>query len=215
MGVPKRFEDRRHAGRVLATELARYARREDVIVLGLPRGGVPVAYEIAKALHVPFDVLVVRKLGMPGEEEYALGAIAGFGVRVVHAAAASGMPRLEATLARVEAKERLELARREAAYRGTRPFPDLRSKTVILVDDGLATGSTMRAAIRAVRTREPGRIVVAVPVGEKATCRALTEEADDVVCAKSPSEFSAVGAFYEDFVQTTDDEVQRLLRAAT
>lgn len=212
MGMPKRFEDRRHAGRVLAAELGRYARRKDVIVLGLPRGGVPVAYEVAKALHVPFDVLVVRKLGMPGQEEYALGAIAGFGARVVHAEAASTVPALEAALAHVEARERAELARREAAFRGTRPFPELRDKTVILVDDGLATGSTMRAAIQAVRTRQPARVVVAVPVGAKATCRAIAREADDVVCAKSPSEFSAVGAFYEDFAQTTDEEVQRLLR---
>jgi putative phosphoribosyl transferase len=205
------FADRREAGRELASRLGRYLGREDVVVLGLPRGGVPVAYEIATALGAPLDVFLVRKLGVPGHAELAMGAIASGGVRVLNTDVIRwyGLP--ESAIDRVAAEEQEELARREREYRREQAPLDLRGRTVVLVDDGLATGSTMKAAVKAVRTLEPARIVVAVPVGASDTCRELTELADEVVCAHTPEPFSAVGLWYRDFSQTTDDEVRDLL----
>lgn len=208
------FADRREAGRELATRLSAYRGRPDVVVLALPRGGVPVGFEIAEALEAPLDVFVVRKIGMPGDPEFAIGAIASGGIRVLshdviarHAIPAS-------LIDAITSQERDELQRREREYRQGRALVDLRDKTVILVDDGLATGSTMRAAVDAVRTLGPSRIVVAVPVGAPSTCAALAEIADEIVCARMPPSFSAVGRWYHDFSQTTDEEVQTLLRDA-
>jgi putative phosphoribosyl transferase len=212
--LPPPFADRRDAGRKLAARLAArgYA---DPYVLALPRGGVPVAAEIAQALGAPLDVLLVRKLGVPGHEELAMGAIADGGVRVLNdeviAYAGVGGEALE----RVTRQEQRELARRAAAYRGERPFPRLADKTVIVVDDGLATGATMRAAVLALRELGAARIVVAVPVGAPSTCAALREIADEVVCVRMPARFGGVGSWYRDFSQTTDEEVQRALRAAS
>lgn len=211
MGVPKKFADRRHAGRVLAGLLASYRDQRDVLVLGLPRGGVPVAFEVARALHAPLDVLLVRKLGMPGHEEFALGAIASFGIRVLNADARANIRSFEEVLRPVIAREEVELARREKVFRGEKPFPDLEGRVVLVVDDGLATGATMRAAVRALRTRSPRRIVVAVPVASEDAIEALRSEADAIVCAKTPRDFGAVGAYYDDFAQTTDAEVRALL----
>jgi erythromycin esterase-like protein/predicted phosphoribosyltransferase len=209
-----RFRDRAEAGRLLAERLREYAGRDDVIVLALPRGGVPVAFEIAQALAAPLDVFVVRKLGVPGHEELALGAIASGGVRVVNR-------RLIETLAipadwveAIEAKESRELARRERDYRGERPPPDLAGRTVILVDDGLATGSTMLAAVRAVKQERPARVVVAVPVAPQEVCESLRREADEVACLFTPAAFQSVGAWYDDFSQTSDEEVRALLDRA-
>jgi erythromycin esterase-like protein/predicted phosphoribosyltransferase len=208
------FRDRTEAGRLLAERLREYAGRDDVIVLALPRGGVPVAFEIAQALGAPLDVFVVRKLGVPGHEELALGAIASGGVRVVNR-------RLIETLAipadwvdAIEAKESRELARRERDYRGDRPPSDVAGRTVILVDDGLATGSTMLAAIRAVQQEHPARVVVAVPVAPPDVCEALRREADDVTCLLTPADFQSVGTWYADFSQTSDEEVRALLQRA-
>jgi putative phosphoribosyl transferase len=211
-----RFRDRREAGRVLAGELDRYAGRDDVIVLALPRGGVPVAYEVAKALRAPLDVFVVRKLGVPGHEELAMGAIASGGGGIVDRRLVDMLGISEAELDRVVAAEARELDRRETAYRDDRDRTQLAGKTVILVDDGLATGSTMQAAVRAVRRLGPARIVVAVPVAAAETCEELRKEADETICALTPSPFHAVGVWYEDFSQTSDAEVRELLqRAAT
>lgn len=209
-----RFADRRQAGAILAEALAHLADRDDLVVLGLPRGGVPVAYEVARSLRAPLDVFVVRKLGMPGHEEYALGAIASGGVRVMNDDAVAWFGASPATIEAVARAEHLELDRRERAYRDGRPPVPLRGRVVVLVDDGLATGSTMRAAVMAVRRLGPARIVVAVPVGAVETCRSLRETADEVVCPWTPEPFSAVGLWYDDFSQTTDDEVRRLLAAA-
>jgi putative phosphoribosyl transferase len=209
-----RFSDRREAGRVLSTRLAAYAGRSDVVVLALPRGGVPVAAEVAAALGAPLDVFVVRKLGVPYQPELAMGAIASGGVRVVNdevIAAARITPVMLESVTRVEQRE---LERRELAYRNGRPAVPLKDKVAILVDDGLATGSTMRAAVEAVRRLQPSRVVVAVPVGAPETCRGLALMADDVICVEMPVPFSAVGLWYEDFSQTTDDEVRALLDAA-
>ncbi len=206
-----RFANRREAGRALAKRLAHLAGRQDVIVLGLPRGGVPVAAEIAGVLGVHLDVCVVRKLGVPGQEELAMGAIASGGVRVLVEDVFRWRPEVFDALEEVTAREESELARREEAYRGTRPFPDLRGKTVLLVDDGLATGATMRAAIARVRAGRAAHIVVAVPVGAPDTCERLAREADEVVVLLAPENFSAVGQFYADFSQTTDEEVCELL----
>lgn len=203
------FHDRRHAGRVLAQALAKYAQRDDVLVLGLPRGGVPVAYEVARSLRAPLDVFVVRKLGMPGHEEYALGAIASGGVRVLNDEAVRQMD--AGVIERVALAEERELARRESLYRDGRQPPHVRERTVIVVDDGLATGSTMQAAIAALRLQQPARIVVAVPTAAADTCERLRDIADDVVCAMTPQPFCAVGLWYEDFSQTSDDEVRALL----
>jgi predicted phosphoribosyltransferase len=203
-----RFRDRREAGRVLAEKLTAYANRPDVLVLALPRGGVPVAYEVARALGAPLDVFVVRKLGVPGYEELAMGAVATGGVRALNEQVVNGLRIPPAVIDAVTDWERDELARRERLYRGDRRTPDVRGKTVILVDDGLATGSTMHAAIAALRQQEPARIVVAVPVGAPETCDSLRTEVDDVVCAVAPASFHAVGSWYKNFSQTTDDEVR-------
>jgi putative phosphoribosyl transferase len=209
-----RFRDRAEAGRALGRTLSHYAGRDDVVVLALPRGGVPVGYEVAKELGAPLDVFLVRKLGVPGHEELAMGAIASGGVLVLDERVLRWLgineDQIQATLAR----ELDELRRREAAYRDGRPLPELKEKTVILVDDGLATGASMQAAARAVRRHEPARIVIAVPVASRATCDQFKDEVDEVVCAVTPEPFYAVGNWYEDFTQTTDDEVRELLERA-
>ena len=208
-----RFANRRQAGVALARHLSHLAGRDDVVVLALPRGGVPVAYEVARALQAPLDVFVVRKLGLPGHEEYAIGAIASGGVRVVNPEAAALYPLSDATIEAIARAERSELERRERIYRTGRTPAPVEGRVVVLVDDGLATGSTMRAAVLAVRQRHPSRIVVAVPVGARDTCREIGETADEVVCVSMPEPFRAVGLWYEDFSQTSDDEVRLLLAA--
>jgi predicted phosphoribosyltransferase len=209
---PQRFRNRTDAGRQLAEKLAAYADRPDVLVLALPRGGVPVGYEVARALGAPFDVFLVRKLGVPGYEELAMGAVATGGVRVLNDEIVRGLGISEHEIDAVVARELQELARRERLYRGDRPSPDVAARTVILVDDGLATGATMRAAIEAVRQQQPARIVVAaVPTASPDTCEGLKAEADEVICVMTPEPFFAVGHWYEDFTQTTDDEVHELL----
>jgi len=209
------FIDRRHAGRVLASRLMKYAGRDDVIALALPRGGVPVAYEVASALGAPMDVFLVRKLGTPGHRELAMGAIASGGVRVVNHDVVQWYGISESAIDRIAREEQEELERRERAYRDDRPVPDLTGKIVILIDDGLATGSTMRAAAQAVRARRPARTVVAVPVGAPQTCAELSAVADEVICVRMPEPFSAVGQWYFNFEQTSDDEVRELLRKST
>jgi putative phosphoribosyl transferase len=208
------FKDRYDAGRHLAERLEKYAGRNDVIVLGLPRGGVPVAYEIARPLQLPLDVFIVRKLGVPGFEELAVGAIASGDVRVLNEDVLRFLPNAEQIIETATDRERVELERRETLYRGNRPPLELRGRTVILVDDGLATGATMRAAVRALRQRGAAHIVVTVPVGAPDTCREFEKEVDETICAIAPESFQAVGQFYEDFSQTTDDEVRELLRRA-
>jgi len=208
-----RFADRKQAGDVLAQKLLQYRDNPAVVVLALPRGGVPVAFEVAQALHAPLDVFVVRKLGLPGHEEFAMGAIATGGVMVMNPDLASfRIP--EAAIEAVVARERRELDRREQLYRGDRAPLPVDDRIVILVDDGLATGSTMLAAATAVRRQHPTRIVVAVPVAATETCQAFRSVVDDVVCAITPEPFLAVGAWYEDFGQTSDAEVHALLEAA-
>jgi putative phosphoribosyl transferase len=206
-----RFANRQQAGQALADALASYRGRDDLIVLALPRGGVPVAYEIARALDAPLDVFVVRKLGMPGHEELAIGAIAPGGVQVVDQSLARSYGITSEILDRIAAREQIELDRRERLYRGDRSPLELAGRTIILVDDGLATGSTMRAAVIAVRSKRPREIVVAVPVGAPETCAALEREGARVVCLTTPEPFYAVGLWYEDFSQTSDDEVHDLL----
>lgn len=209
------FHDRSEAGRILADKLSSYANRSDVLVLALPRGGVPVGYEVAQTLQAPLDVFLVRKLGLPGQEELAMGAIASGGTRVLNEEVVSKLNVPDEVIDTVAAEEQQELSRRERDYRDGRPPPDVRSRTVILVDDGLATGSTMRAAVAALRQQGPARIVVAVPVGAAETCAELEHEADEVVCAQTPQPFYAVGAWYDSFSQTTDEEVRdSLARAA-
>jgi erythromycin esterase-like protein/predicted phosphoribosyltransferase len=205
------FRDRREAGRLLATKLASYANRPDVIVLALPRGGVPVAYEVAQGLGVPLDVFVVRKLGVPGYEELAMGAIASNGVRVLNQELIEQLQIPKYVIDTVTAQEQQELKRREQIYRGGRPPPDIRGRTVILIDDGLATGATMQAAVQALRQLQPARIVVAVPTASRETCDALRSQVDEIICAITPEPFHAVGLWYQDFSQTTDDEVRALL----
>jgi predicted phosphoribosyltransferase len=205
------FRDRREAGRLLAAQLAGYANRPGVLVLALPRGGVPVGFEVARALGAPLDVFVVRKLGVPGHEELAMGAIATGGVRILNEALVRALGVPDHLIEAVAAKKQEELARREGLYRGDRPAPDVRGRTVILVDDGLATGATMQAAVKALRQQHPARIVIAVPIAAPETCDDLKTEADDVVCAVTPEPFYAVGLWYEDFTQTTDEEVRDLL----
>jgi len=209
-----RLRDRAAAGRLLAERLRDYAGRDDLIVLALPRGGVPVAYEIARALGAPMDVFVVRKLGVPGHEELALGAIATGGTRLLNKALVESLGLPAEWLEAIDAKERRELERRERAYRGERPPPDLAGRTVILVDDGMATGSTMLAAVHAVRREGPARVVVAVPVADPDVCERLRPEADHVVCALTPKPLNAVGVWYENFSQTSDEEVRELLAKA-
>ena len=206
------FADRREAGRELATLLQRTLHTQDVLVLALPRGGVPVAYEIATALHATLDVFLVRKLGTPGHSELAMGAIASGGTRVINEDVVQALRIPPHDIEAVAAREQAELDRRDLAYRRGRPLPSLTGRTVILVDDGLATGSTMKAAVQAVKQHGPSRVIVAVPVGAPETCRALRALADDVVCARMPVEFSAVGQWYRDFSQTTDEEVIELLK---
>jgi len=208
------FKDRYQAGRQLAEQLIKYQDNNQVLVLGLPRGGIPVASEIARHLRVPFDIFVVRKLGVPGFEELAVGAIASGGVRVLNPAVVAVLPDAVSAIEEATAREELEVKRREQLFRTGRPPLDVRERIVILVDDGLATGATMRAAIAALGERGTRRIVVAVPVGAPETCQQLATEVDEMVCVISPAEFHAVGQFYDDFSQTGDDEVRELMRRA-
>ncbi len=215
MSDGERFRDRAEAGRRLAGLLPQYAARDDVIVLALPRGGVPVAYEIARALGAPLDVFLVRKLGVPGHAELAMGAIASGGTRVLNEEIVAGLGISPELIDAVAARESVELSRRERAYRGDRPPIDVRNRIVILIDDGLATGATMRAAAAALRQAGPREIVVAVPLASRETCEAFRAEVDVVVCASTPEPFYAVGLWYEDFAQTTDAEVRDLLARAS
>jgi predicted phosphoribosyltransferase len=208
------FKDRRDAGRKLAEQLAAYAGRPDVIVLALPRGGVPVAYEVASALAAPLDIFIVRKLGLPGHEELALGAIASGGVQVLNDEIVQTLKIPQRVIDTVAQRELAELQRREQAYRGNRSAPDVRDRTVILIDDGLATGASMRAAVAGLRALNPAEIVVAVPTAAPETCAALEPEVDRVVCAMTPEPFYGVGRWYEDFSQTTDEEVRLFLEQA-
>jgi predicted phosphoribosyltransferase len=211
MGIP--YADRRDAGRQLAARLRDYAGDPRAVVLGLPRGGVPVAYEVARALGAPLDIFLVRKLGVPGHEELAFGALAAGGARVYNEALLGELMITHETIEAIAAREGQELERRERAYRGERPPSDVRGRVAMLVDDGLATGATMRAAVAALRGQGPARIVVAVPVGAPSTCALLRAEADEVVCAAMPEPFYAVGQWYDDFSETSDDEVRALLAA--
>lgn len=210
----KRFPDRRAAGRALAEALRAYAGRADVTILALPRGGVPVGYELAEALDAPLDVFLVRKLGVPGHEELGFGALASGGVRVLNNDLVREVGIDAPTIERVTERETQELERRDRAYRGDRPRPALAGRTVILVDDGLATGSSMRVAIEAVRSQEPRRLVVAVPVAPPSTCQELRALVDEVVCLVTPERFDSIGPWYDDFTPPSDDEVRELLAAA-
>jgi putative phosphoribosyl transferase len=206
------FRDRVEAGQLLGRTLSkRLGERSNLIVLALPRGGVPVGYEVARALGAPLDVFIVRKLGVPGHEELAMGAIASGGVRVLNDDVLRYVPVSKKAIEAVAAREELELARRERSYRGSKPPLDVRGKTVVVVDDGLATGSTMRAAVRALRQMNAGKIIVAVPVAARETCEEFRAEVDDIVCLRTPEPFQAVGLWYEDFSQTSDEEVHELL----
>jgi len=212
--MERAFINRTEAGRLLAQKLEKYANRNDTIVLGLPRGGVPVAYEVAKRLCAPLDVFIVRKLGVPGFEELAAGAIASGGVRVLNEDVVRAIPYASDAIEAVTARETAELQRREQIYREGRPAPELRDKIAILVDDGLATGATMRAAVKALRQHDAAKIVVAVPVGPPDTCHELSQQADETICLSTPPFFQAVGQYYEDFAQTSDDDVRDLLTKA-
>jgi len=212
--MERAFVNRTEAGRLLAEKLEKYANRTDVVVLGLPRGGVPVAYEVAKRLHVPLDVFIVRKLGVPGFEELAAGAIASGSVRVLNEDVMRAIPYADAAIEAITAKETAELQRREQIYREGRPAPELRDKIVMLVDDGLATGATMRAAVKALRQSGAAKILVAVAVSPPDTCREIAQEADETICLRTPEFFQAVGQYYEDFSQTSDDDVRKLLTRA-
>jgi putative phosphoribosyl transferase len=209
------FRNRTDAGQQLAKKLSGYVNRADVVVLGLPRGGVPVAFEVAQALQAPLDVFLVRKLGVPGNEELAMGAIASGGIRVVNEDVVRWRNISEREIETVTAGEQRELERRERLYRGNRPMPELRNRTVIVVDDGLATGTSMRAAVKALRAYQPARIIVAVPTAPREACEEFRGLVDEVLCATTPEAFWAVGAWYEDFTQTTDEEVCLLLEKAT
>lgn len=209
------FPDRTDAGRRLAASLTSYQGRSDVLVFALPRGGVPVAFEVARSLKAPLDIFLVRKLGVPGHEELAMGAIASGGVIVVNEEVVRALGIREETIARVAEGEQRELRRREEAYRGSRSSPEVKGRTVILVDDGLATGSTMRAAVAALRRQDPARVVVAVPVAAPSTCDEFRAEVDEIVCVATPEPFLAVGRWYEDFSQTSDEEVRALLAQAS
>jgi putative phosphoribosyl transferase len=208
------YRDRRNAGKRLAELLGAYAHRPDVLVLALPRGGVPVAYEVARALNAPLDVFLVRKLGVPGHEEAAMGAIASGGIRVLNDEVIHALHLPRQVVEEVTAREQRELQRREQLYRDGRPAPDVKGCTVILIDDGLATGATMRAALRALRQQQPARLIVAVPVGARSACRELLGEADEVICARTPEPFFGVGWWYQQFEQTSDQEVHDLLARA-
>ena len=212
--MERAFANRTEAGRLLAEKLVNYAGRADVIVLGLPRGGVPVAFEVAQRLGAPLDVFIVRKLGVPGFEELAAGAIASGGVRVLNEDVMRAIPHAEEAINAITARETAELERREQIYRKGRPSPELRDRIVILVDDGLATGATMRAAVKALRESGAAKIIVAVPVGPPDTCHAIEERADETICLSTPAFFQAVGQYYEDFSQTSDEDVRELLSQA-
>ena len=209
-----RFRDRGDAGRFLAGHLEHYGGRPDVVVVGLPRGGVPVAYQVARELEAPLDVFLVRKLGVPGHEELAMGAIAEGGLRVINHQVVRGMNISESEIEAATQREQQLLETRGATYRGDRQPLELRGKTPIIIDDGLATGASMRVAARAIRRHEPKQLVIAVPVAPPETCENLRFEADDVICAVTPAMFTSVGSWYEDFSQTTDDEVRELLEKA-
>lgn len=208
------FRDRTEAGKYLATKLLSFKDRRDVLVLALPRGGVPVAFEVAEALRVPLDIFLVRKLGVPGHEELAMGAISTGGVRVLNEETVNYLRIPEHIIDAIAAEELKELERRELAYRGNRPEPDVKGKTVILIDDGLATGSTIRAAAQALRQQQPARIVVAVPVSAPETCDEYLIGVDEIICAVTPEPFLGVGMWYLNFPQTTDEEVSDLLERA-
>lgn len=212
--MPRRFHDRKDAGAQLAARLAAFADDPNTIVLGLPRGGVPVAYEVARALRAPLDVFVVRKLGVPGQRELAMGAIASGGVRVLNQEVIQALNLSPSTVEAVAVQEQPELERQQRLYRGDVALPDLAGRTVIIVDDGLATGATMRAAVRALRQSNSKQIVIAVPVGAAETCRSLRKDADEVICLHSPESFYSVSTWYEEFSQTSDDEVRHLLAAS-
>jgi putative phosphoribosyl transferase len=206
-----RYHDRVEAGTALAERLRGYRGRDDLVVLGLPRGGVPVAFQLARSLNAPLDVFIVRKLGAPGQQELALGAIASGGVRVMNDAVVRELGLDEQDLQRATEAAESELARREQLYRNGRPPVELAGRTVIVVDDGLATGASMRAAVRAVRLHSPKEVMVAVPVAARQTCRDLALEVDELICLRTPRPFLSVGSWYEEFEQTTDDEVRELL----
>jgi putative phosphoribosyl transferase len=208
------FKDRQEAGKLLAQRLQHFAHREDVVLLALPRGGVPVAYEIAQALDVPMDVFLVRKIGVPGHEELAMGAIAEGGFRVINQDVVRTLQITDSDIEDVTHREQIELERRAARYRGDRPGIAIRGNTAILVDDGLATGASMRVAARAMKSHDPAYSVVAVPVAPPDTCEALENEVDEVVCAVTPEPFGSVGAWYEYFEQVSDSEVEELLDEA-
>lgn len=206
-----RFKDRKEAGRILANALMHYADRPDTLILGLARGGMPVAFEVAHILKAPLDVLIVRKLGVPSQEELAMGAVAADGVTVINQSIMDQLNISAQALRAVIAKETEELNRRERAYRQGRPQPDISGRTVIVVDDGLATGTTMRAAVNVLRKQNAGRLVVAVPVGSRQACDDLRSEVDEIVCTQIPEPFYSVGNWYQNFSQTTDEEVRYLL----
>lgn len=208
------FKDRVDAGKKLAKRLENFAGRKDVIVLALPRGGVPIAFEVAKAINAPLDVFLVRKLGMPGQEEFAMGAIAPGGIRVRNEDVIRYGKISDETIEAVAQKENQELDRRMSEYRGTRPFPELDGRSVILVDDGLATGATMRAAVKAVKSLNPAKVIVAVPVGAMETCSEFEFEVDETICMETPRSLSAIGVWYDDFSQTSDQEVRDYLAQA-
>lgn len=208
------FANRVEAGRLLAQRLAKHTNQADLLVLALARGGVPVGYEVAQALNSPLDVIVVRKLGVPGHEELAMGAIASGGIRVLNEGVVQGLGISKEEIDSVAARESRELDRRERAYREGRPMPGVKGRTIILVDDGIATGSTMRAAVQALRHMEAGRIIVAAPTAALSTVREMEHEVDDLVTVMTPADFSGVGQWYEDFTQTTDYEVRELLNKA-
>jgi putative phosphoribosyl transferase len=208
--MSKLFHDRTEAGQVLADLLREYAGRKDVLILALPRGGVPVAFEVAQALDAPLDVFVVRKLGLPSNEELAMGALASGNIRVLNDEVVQSFGISERTIEAVAEKEQVELERRERLYRGDSDLPSIRGKTILLVDDGVATGSTMRAAVAAIRGQHPAQIIVAVPVAPPSTCDSLRTGADQVVCVATPEPFYAVGQWYRVFDQTTDRQVREL-----
>ena len=209
-----RFRNRTEAGKLLASKLIQYANRPDVLVLGIPRGGVPVAFEAATALNAPLDICLVRKLGVPGNKELAMGAIAAGGFEVLNEDLLDWLRISGHTIAEVGERELQELQRRDRIYRGERPLPNIRDRIVILVDDGLATGSTMRAAIGVLKHQQPQRLIIAVPVAPIDTCNELRAEVDEIVCLMTPKHFSGIGRWYEDFTQTTDEQVCELLNVA-
>ncbi|GCE06009.1 phosphoribosyltransferase [Dictyobacter aurantiacus] len=209
-----RFRDRRDAGKQLATQLAGYRNRPDVVVLGLPRGGVPVAFEVASELHAPLDVMIVRKLGLPGQEELAMGALAQGGIRILNDDVISAVGIPNEVIDAVAAREQQEIERREHLYRGDRPALDVRGRTVVLVDDGIATGATIRAAIAALKRQHPAHLIIAVPVAAATTCDELAAQGDKVICLLKPDMLYAIGLWYENFSQTHDEEVRQLLACA-